>query len=232
MSNIILENKNYNWDKMTLIDFVNEGNIPSGWKDFFYMNEVQLELYSISNILYKLGKQKIIYPPINKIFRAFYDVPVNKIKAVIVGMDPYHNGSAVGLCFSVKKGNKINPSLRNIYKELVLEGYNVTKDGDLSHWAKQGVLMINMALTVEKSKPGSHSKIWNNFSQLLVKYLSLKKIKWILLGKQAHKLSEQISHKNCYCTSHPSPFSAYRNCGLYPPFIGSKIFNKIQNINW
>lgn len=227
--------KEYDWKTMSLVDFLAEGNIPRGWEEFFSRDEVQQQLYSISEDLDEVRKEKTIYPPIHQVFRAFYTVPLREIKAVIIGMDPYHNGSAVGLCFSVKPGNKINPSLRSIYKELKMEGYKPKEDGDLTHWAKQGVLMLNMALTVEKADAGSHSCAWYQFSELLVKYITEKRgnsVHWLLFGKDAHAVTKIVTKGKFHTSSHPSPLAANRPCGNSPAFIGSGIFRKIPGIDW
>lgn len=226
----------YEWKKLSLLDFLNEGNIPSGWIDFFLQDSIQKILNNISTDLDEVRTSKVLYPPIHQVFRAFYMVPLDKIKAVIIGQDCYHNGSAVGLCFSVKPGNSINPSLRNIYKELKAEGFPCIEDGDLTFWAKQGVLMLNMALTVEKGIAGSHSDVWGPFSRKLVEYISKKRgntIHWLLFGKDAHSVSNILSGSGTvHLTSHPSPFAANKKCGGYPAFLGSGVFNKVSDIEW
>jgi len=230
--NVLLENNEYDWGTMSLIDFLNEGNIPSSYKDFFIANKEQLEL--ISDELQQVNNT--IYPPIQQVFRALYLTPLHKIKAVIIGMDPYHNGSAVGLAFSVKAGNAINPSLRSIYKELKNEEIDVVKDGNLSRWAHNGVLLLNTALTVEKGTPDSHTCLWWQFTKNLISYISEQRkngIHWILLGKNAHELENTITTKdNIHCTSHPMPLAANRKCGIHPPFFGSNIFRSIPGIDW
>jgi uracil-DNA glycosylase len=231
---INVTDKEYDWKEMSLWEFLEEGNIPSGWTEFFEKEKVQQQLWSVSEDLNDTRQSKTIFPPIHQVFRAFYTVPLDKIKAVIIGMDPYHNGSAVGLCFSVKPGNRINPSLRNIYKELKLESFQPVENGNLTHWARQ-ILMLNMALTVEKSNPGSHSCIWHPFSKLLVRYISEKRgddIHWLLFGKDAHTVTKLVTKGRFHCVSHPSPLAAYRRCGEYPAFIGSGVFKHIPNMEW
>ena len=231
--NVLLEDKHYDWKTMTLIDFLNEGNIPSSYKDFFIKHQEELETIST-----ELSNSKTtIYPPIHQVFRALYLTPLNKIKAVIIGMDPYHNGSAVGLAFSVKTGNPINPSLRSIYKELKNEKISVVEDGNLSKWARNGVLLLNTALTVESNTPDSHTCLWWNFVKELILYISTQRndqIHWILLGKHAHKLQDVITttKTNVHCTSHPMPLAANRKCGPHPAFFGSNIFRDIPGIDW
>src|SRR6185503_6091583 len=116
-ANIEFNDSEYDYKTLSLIDFL-EDNTPTGWTDFFSQSNVQEILQNSSDELLKLGQKETIYPAMENIFRAFYLVPLNKVKIVILGLDPYHNGSAVGLAFSVKQGNAINPSLRNIQQEV------------------------------------------------------------------------------------------------------------------
>ena len=227
----------YSWKTCSLMEFIKEGNIPSGWNDFFNKKDVISELLTISKELDKIRINKTIYPEINHVFKAFYLTPIEKINSIILGQDPYHNGSATGLCFSVKAGNKINPSLKNIYKELKNSGFNNNiENGDLTHWAKQGVLMLNTSLTVEKGLANSHSYLWEKFSNMIIKYIDCQKkqnISWILFGKQAYQITkDHVIFGIKYKTSHPSPFSAHRSTNYYESFFGSKIFSKITKIKW
>lgn len=232
-----------NWKQHSLKNFLDEGNYPSQWLDFFTRNDIQEELEKISEFLYKEAQTVVIYPSIKNVFRAFYETDMKKMKAVILGQDCYHNGSAVGLCFSVPSDAKINPSLYNIYKELENEGYEPNKNGDLSHLAKQGCLMLNTALTVEKARPESHIAIWYNFSEKLIEYISkhTKNIAWILMGSKAYSFNNNIKELNghaIFVSSHPSPFSALKPFKNFSPFIGSGIFKKANDflqerkINW
>lgn len=224
---MIYKNKIYSWKNMSLWDFLHEGNIPLGWTQFFLDN--QDILHRISHIINQ-KKCDIIYPPINRVFRAF--IPIKKIKVVIMGMDPYHNGSteydgsAVGLCFSVLPGNKINPSLRNIYKELERDGFNPVINGDLTHLVNQGCFLLNTALSVEKGCPDSHTHIWHNFTENVVKHIAkqTKQIVWILMGSKARVISEFIPDNHLILkTSHPSPFSCTRSSNNIPAFLGSGV---------
>ena len=122
----------------------------------------------IAEFLAEERKNYTIYPPDNLIFNAFDICPYDKVKVVILGQDPYHGPrQAMGLSFSVPVGEKIPPSLRNIYKELHTDlGISPALDGDLTLWAKQGVLLLNTSLSVRESKPGSHAKgLWQDFSR-------------------------------------------------------------------
>ena len=220
---------------MTLWEFLDEGNIPVGWEEFFEMEEVRKELWKISEHISKV--ETIVYPMIEHVFRAF--IPLEDIKVMILGQDPYHNGSnrrdgsAVGLCFSVKQGNSLNPSLRNIYKELKREGFSPKENGDLFYWKDQGCFMINSALTVEFSYPESHSEIWEEFTSLVIKYIieHAKGIAWLLMGKYAQSYNKYITKDHVvFFTSHPSPFSYNKATKNAPAFLGSGVFQSINNV--
>jgi len=171
-----------------------------------------------------------IYPPKEQIFRALKLTPFENIKVVILGQDPYHGeGQANGLAFSVNKGIKVPPSLRNIYKELESD-LNIKSPlhGDLTSWAKQGVLLLNSVLTVEKDNPGSHKNIgWEEYTDSLIKEISDKKknIVFILWGKYAESKKSLIDEKKHFIISspHPSPFSARKG------FFGSKPFSRTNS---
>jgi len=187
-------------------------------------------------------KGKTIYPPGNLIFNAFNLCPFNEVKVVIIGQDPYHNvGQAHGLCFSVLEGVKVPPSLNNIYKELHTDvGIEIPDHGNLSNWAKQGVLMLNAMLTVEAHQPASHQKIgWQNLTDAAIKAVSEKhsNVVFLLWGSYAKKKSELIDESKHHVlkSPHPSPFSAHTG------FFGNKHFSKTntllikankQPINW
>jgi uracil-DNA glycosylase len=172
-------------------------------------------------------RKTTVYPPFNKLFRAFDSVTFDNVRVVILGQDPYHGqGQANGLCFSVDIGVAPPPSLINIFKELILEyGGSMPSSGDLSHWAKQGVLLLNATLTVEAGKAGSHQKMgWEIFTDAVIQLLSDKKegLVFILWGNYAQKKGEIIDrNKHLVLTSvHPSPLSASRG------FFGNKHFIK------
>ena len=168
-----------------------------------------------------------IYPPGKEIFQAFDCCEFNDTNVVIIGQDPYHGaGQANGLCFSVKDGMRIPPSLVNIFKEIKQDlGKPVPASGDLTRWARQGVLLLNATLTVRSSSPGSHqNKGWENFTDAAIKKLSAEKehVVYLLWGAYAQKKGEIIDRsKNLVLMSaHPSPFSADRG------FFGCKHFSK------
>lgn len=217
---IVFEDRQYQWRDLSEM-------IPSYWVEFF-------QTVDFEEIIKKLEeKDQIIYPDITRVLRVF-SLPPNKIRVVVLGQDPYHCGSAVGLCFSVKKGNKINPSLKNIYKEIENEGYTfsqIEKNGNLEHWFNQGIFLLNSALTVEEGNPSSHSHIWFDFTRKLIKYLNnFDNIVWLLMGKYALELGKEINndtHKLIQ-TSHPSPLSAYKKCGTHPAFFGSNCFQQVN----
>ncbi len=175
---------------------------------------------------------KTIYPKGDDIFNAFTLTPFDKVKVVILGQDPYHGfNQAHGLSFSVKKGVKFPPSLKNIFKELEtdIEGFKIPFDGDLTDWAKQGVLMLNSSLTVNAGDAGSHQdQGWELFTDEVIKVLSEKKenIIFILWGNFAQEKAEfiDINKHHIIKSKHPSPFSAYSG------FFGSKPFSKTNEI--
>jgi uracil-DNA glycosylase len=171
---------------------------------------------------------KVIYPPQEEVFSAFSLTTPTNLKVVILGQDPYHGpNQAHGLSFSVKRGNKIPPSLRNIYKELAndIEGFNIPQHGDLSEWAQQGVLLLNTVLTVEQGLAHSHKKIgWEQFTNAVIAQISesFDNLVFILWGGPAQKKEKLIdSAKHCIIKGvHPSPLSAHRG------FLGCKHFSQ------
>jgi uracil-DNA glycosylase len=174
------------------------------------------------------AKGMTIYPPGPQIFSAFEYTPFDQVKVVILGQDPYHGkGQAHGLCFSVNKGVAVPPSLKNIYKELHTDipGFTVPTHGDLSTWAKQGVLLLNATLTVEKDKAGSHQgKGWEQFTDAVIHKLSAQKehLVFLLWGKFAQSKAPFINANKhlILMAAHPSPFSAHNG------FLGCKHFSK------
>lgn len=172
----------------------------------------------------------VVYPPPKAIFRAFDLTPFKEVEVVILGQDPYHGaGQANGLSFAVNEGVRLPPSLQNIFKEissdLAVPFEALAKKGDLTHWAKQGVLLLNATLTVRGSTPGSHQgKGWELFTDAAIKALSEQRehIVFILWGNYARQKGAHIDRsKHCIIESpHPSPFSAYNG------FFGSKPFSK------
>ncbi len=174
-----------------------------------------INLHSFLQIRRKEGHT--IFPPNNLIFNAFNHTPFDQVKVVIIGQDPYHGQKqAHGLAFSVQKGMQIPPSLQNIFKELQSEynDFQIPHHGDLSSWADQGVLLMNVTLTVEASKAGSHqNQGWEIFTDRIIQIISEKRnrIVFLLWGKYAQAKAGLIDHnKHLILTAaHPSPFSAY-----------------------
>lgn len=170
---------------------------------------------------------KIIYPDGDDIFNSMNLVSFTDVKVVIIGQDPYHNpGQAHGLCFSVKPGVKIPPSLVNIFKEIHRDlGISISGHGYLKSWAEQGVLLINNVLTVERNKAGSHQgKGWERFTDAVIKILNKEHVGLVFLlwGSYAQKKGKMIdkAHHLVLQSAHPSPLSAHRG------FLGNRHFSK------
>ena len=222
----------------------NEIKLPKGWLNLLesefskrYMSDIKTFLYS------EYSNNKIIYPSKSLIFNAFNLCDFDEVKVIILGQDPYHGpDQAHGLSFSVRKNIPFPPPLKNIIKELENDiGVKFNQnDGNLSKWAKQGVFLLNTTLTVEKSKPLSHSKIgWELFTDKVIELLSEKKqnLVFILWGKHAQAKNQLIDNSKhlVISSTHPSPLSAHRG------FFGSKPFSQTNNfllsknikeINW
>jgi uracil-DNA glycosylase len=187
-------------------------------------------------------RTKTIFPPGGLIFNAFDLCPFEKVKAVIIGQDPYHGpGQAHGLCFSVREGVEFPPSLINIFKEIESDmGYKPAQNGDLERWARQGVLLLNATLTVRAHMAGSHQrKGWEEFTDAAISALNRDRnnLVFFLWGAYAQKKGEAIDRiRHLVLESvHPSPLSASRG------FFGNKHFSKcneylrkygIEAINW
>ena len=182
------------------------------------------------NLVNKEYETKIIYPPKEDIFAALKNTSFKDVKVVIVGQDPYHGeGEAMGLSFSVHKGIKLPPSLKNIYQELYDDlGIKPVDFGDLTKWTKEGVLLLNATLTVIKDTPNSHSKIgWDKFTDYVIKKINTKEepVVFILWGNFARSKRVFITNPKHLVieSAHPSPFSARNG------FFGSKPFSKTNN---
>lgn len=171
-----------------------------------------------------------VYPKSEEIFTAFHLTPLEKVKVVILGQDPYHNPQqAHGLCFSVKPQVEIPPSLVNIYKELHDDlGCSIPNHGYLVDWAKQGVLLLNTVLTVQAHKPMSHRNVgWEEFTDAAIQKVNEqdRPIVFILWGKPAQQKEKMLNNPRHLILKapHPSPLSAYRG------FFGSKPFSQTNN---
>ena len=169
---------------------------------------------------------RTIYPMGGQLFNAFEQTPYEQVKVIILGQDPYHHpNQAMGLSFSVPEGVKPPPSLMNIFKELNKDiGMAIPTNGNLTPWAKQGVLLLNAVLTVRANEPASHAKIgWMNFTDEIIHLLSEEKkglvfILWGNLAQQKIRLIDPLKHK-ILKSAHPSPLSAYHG------FFGCKHFS-------
>jgi uracil-DNA glycosylase len=201
--------------------------IDPSWKEIL-QTEFNSEYFEkLASFVKKRYSETTVFPPATNIFKAFELCPVDKVKVVILGQDPYHGkGQANGLSFSVNPGIQLPPSLQNIYKELKSDlGIEPKMDGDLTRWAEQGVLLLNATLTVEASQPGSHQNLgWEIFTDAVIKALSDKKenIVFILWGAYAQRKGEIIDSNKHFVikSAHPSPFSAHKG------FFGTKPFSK------
>ena len=179
----------------------------------------------------KRREEVSVFPEEKNVFRALELTPFESVKVVILGQDPYHGfGQAHGLSFSVQKGIPLPPSLRNIYKELQEDlGGELPTEGDLSHWAKQGVLLLNTVLTVEEGNANSHKGMgWERLTNRLIESLNELNhpVIFILWGKPAQDKEKLITNPSHVIlkSPHPSPLSAYRG------FFGSKPFSKVNDI--
>ncbi len=202
--------------------------IEASWKEVLQGTFSQPYFQQIAlHIKTEKSQGKVIYPPGSLIFNAFNTTPFDNIKVVILGQDPYHGpGQAHGLCFSVQNGVPPPPSLVNIFKELQDDiGISIPSHGNLTHWAQQGVFLLNASLTVRAGEPMSHAKIgWAEFTDTVIKTISDKKkhVVFLLWGKFAQEKRVLIDEsKHCILRSvHPSPLSAHGG------FFGCKHFSK------
>lgn len=217
-------------------------NIGNEW-DGILKGEFEKEYYlKLREFLKYEYSHYDVYPNMHDIFNSLKYTSYNSVKAVILGQDPYHEpGQAHGLCFSVKKGTPLPPSLRNIYKELYSDlGIPPAKHGELISWAQNGVLMMNTVLTVRRGQANSHKNHgWEIFTDRVIELLNRreKPIVFILWGGNARSKTKLITNPNHFIlqSAHPSPLSAYNG------FFGNKHFSKtneflvqhgIEPIDW
>lgn len=211
--------------------------IGNNW-DTILNEEYQKEYFKkIVQYINKAYKERPIFPPKNYILRALSLTDYQDVKVVILGQDPYHGlGEANGLAFSVNNGIKLPPSLKNIYKELQEDlNIEISTKGDLTCWAKEGVLLLNTVLTVEKDRPASHKNLgWENFTDDIIKKINEKDtpVVFILWGAFARSKKALITNPKHLIieSSHPSPFSC--NYGFFGsrPFSRTNTFLKENNI--
>lgn len=201
------------------------------WDKFFQEEQGKEYYQKLMNEVNKAYENSVVFPPKDKIFYAFSLTPLENLKVVILGQDPYHGATqAQGLAFSTPSNITNPPSMRNMLKEIEDDiGSSVCQNGDLSSWAENGVLLINAILTVEESKPKSHHKLgWEIFTDNLIKFISsnCKDVVFILWGSSAIKKEKIIDKAKHHILSgvHPSPLSAYRG------FFGCKHFSKTNKI--
>lgn len=205
--------------------------IGNDW-DAVLSDEWQKPYYlKLHNFLKNEYATQTVYPDMYDIFNALKYTPLGNVKAVIIGQDPYHGaGQAHGLCFSVKKGIEPPPSLKNIYKELHDDiGFEIPNHGELTAWAKQGILLLNTVLTVRSGQPNSHKGMgWEQFTDRVIAEIDKKQtpVVFLLWGANARKKAEIIKnpiHRKLI-TVHPSPLSAYNG------FFGCRHFSKTNEI--
>lgn len=209
----------------------------------FIEKESQEEYYKkLHEFVYNEYETKTIFPPKEKIFNSMRYTPYEKVKVVIVGQDPYHGvGEAHGMAFSVNPGIKVPPSLVNIYKELNRDlGCKIPNNGYLMKWAKQGVMLLNSVLTVEKDKPGSHrGKGWETFTDKIIQEIDKKDtpVVFVLWGNYAKEKKDLIINPKhlVLMTSHPSPFSVrngFEGCSHFSKINKYLVENGESPIDW
>ena len=203
--------------------------MDNSWKEIFKDYPKRNELGITVDNINKKRQTATIYPPKELVFKVF-DLPLQDIKVVILGQDPYHNpGQACGLSFSVNDGVPLPKSLINIYKELYDDlGITPAKTGNLEKWFKQGIFLLNSVLTVEEYSPASHSNVgWQDFTDYIIETISQKNnnVVFVLWGSYARSKKALIdsSRHKIIESPHPSPLSAYRG------FFGSKVFSRINS---
>ena len=219
-----------------------EVKIASDWKALLAEEFSKPYFEELTRFVKEEYATRRIYPRGSNIFRAFDKCPLDKLKVVIIGQDPYHGpGQAHGLCFSVAEGVPHPPSLQNIFKEVAADiGTPIPVSGNLDRWAEQGVLLLNAVLTVREHEAASHAgKGWETFTDAVVRKIAERKqgVVYLLWGSYAQRKGAMADPtQNCILKAvHPSPLSAYRG------FLGCKHFSKANDylistgqtpINW
>ena len=216
--------------------------IEDSWYELL-KDEFQQPHFQAIRTRLKQDKQKgiPIYPPGPLIFNAFNMVPVERVKVIVLGQDPYHNpGEAMGLSFSVPKGIRIPPSLKNIYREMNRDiGFAIPNHGDLTPWAQQGVFLLNAMLTVEHKKAGSHKLIgWQQFTDAVISKLSEARdglifLLWGNFAKSKRPLIDEMKHY-VLDAAHPSPLArnAFQGCAHFSKTNEILAKNGQEPINW
>ena len=216
-------------------------NVPESWREVLRNETSQPYFADLSEFVLRERKAVTVFPSEREVFAALQLTPPGAVRVVIVGQDPYHGaGQAHGLSFSVQRGTRIPPSLRNIYAELHSDlDIPLPSHGNLEAWAKQGVLLLNSTLTVREGEAGSHAGHgWETFTDAIISYLGLRQehIVFVLWGAHAGRKTSLINQHHTVITSvHPSPLSAHRG------FFGSRPFSQANRaladhnqpeINW
>lgn len=204
--------------------------IESAWKEILQEEFTKDYFIKLTEFVREEYRNNTIFPPGSLIFNAFNHCPYTKVKAVIIGQDPYHGpGQAHGLCFSVRDGVAYPPSLLNIFKEIRNDlNINIKPSGNLERWADQGVLLLNATLTVRAHSAGSHQKKgWEEFSDAVITHLNREKqnLVFFLWGAYAQKKGEAIDRSRHLVLEsvHPSPLSASRG------FFGNRHFSRCND---
>lgn len=226
IKNISWRDSNHNFDTKL--------KTPIKWNELFdSIDLTDVELF-LKDTLHKVGNSYEVFPQKNDVFNAFKITSPEKLRVVLLGQDPYINyGEAMGLAFSVPNGVKIPPSLRNIFKKLGKYTKGV-KNGDLTHWAEQGVLLLNTSLTVTERYSNSHSKLWKPITDKIIKYISDKysNIVFMLWGGDAYKKQQLIdaSKHHILISSHPSPLGCNKKLKEFPSFNDCKHFEECNSL--
>lgn len=207
--------------------------MDANWQDWLAL-ETQKDYMqqTLAFVAERRDQGVVVYPPHSQVFNAFDTTPLSNVKVVMLGQDPYHGpDQAHGLCFSVLKGVKVPPSLKNIYKELAtdIDGFEIPEHGYLQSWAEQGVLMLNSVLTVEQGKANAHKKLgWEQLTDGAISLVSeyCHGVVFMLWGAPAQAKARLIdnSKHHILCAPHPSPLSAYRG------FFGCRHFSKANEL--
>ncbi|MEO1515210.1 MAG: uracil-DNA glycosylase [Bacteroidota bacterium] len=216
--------------------------IEDSWKAVLEDEFQQPYFSAIKQFLVNAKKEgKTIYPPGSLIFNAFELTPIDKVKVVILGQDPYHNPrEAMGLCFSVPRGIRVPPSLQNVYKELAATtNFQIPRHGDLTSWAQQGVFLLNAMLTVEHKKAGSHKKIgWQTFTDAVIRKISehgdgVVFMLWGNFAKSKRVLIDEMKHYVLEAV-HPSPLAGnkFLGCGHFAKANELLTKEGKEPINW
>lgn len=207
--------------------YAKKGEKKMNWEEFFEQEQQQAYFHDLMAFVEGEYAEKTVYPPREQLFSCFRECPFASVRAVILGQDPYiHAHQAHGLCFSVNRGEKIPPSLKNIYKELHDDlGLPVPAHGSLLDWAHQGVLMMNAVMSVEAGKSGSHRKKgWETFTDHAIRFVSdhARPSVFLLWGNWAKEKATLVDdHRHrIIMSAHPSPLSAYHG------FFGSRPFSR------